>query len=157
MGRAALARRAPRAEESAVARTMTELLRQITTLIDARRRAISTTIERTLTDGYAQALSLEAERWRLEQRIDEVAPGLARGDTAEKARELAALARRIDGNAATSRSSAAALAELRRHADAPRAARQTSSARRSRSGRRRPPPGSGSRSAASSGCSRCGS
>ena len=25
-------------------------------------------LERTLTDGYAYALALEAERWRLEQR-----------------------------------------------------------------------------------------
>ncbi len=30
-------------------------------------------IEATLTEGYAQALALEAERWRLERRLGEVA------------------------------------------------------------------------------------
>ncbi|HEY2373977.1 MAG TPA: hypothetical protein VGH82_15770 [Gaiellaceae bacterium] len=30
-------------------------------------------MEDTLTEGYAQALALEAERWRLERRIGEVA------------------------------------------------------------------------------------
>ena len=30
-------------------------------------------LESTLTDGYAQALALEAERWRLERRLAEVA------------------------------------------------------------------------------------
>ena len=31
------------------------------------------TIETTLTDGYAEALALEAERWRIERRLGEVA------------------------------------------------------------------------------------
>ena len=30
-------------------------------------------VEATLTDGYAKALALEAERWRLERRLGEVA------------------------------------------------------------------------------------
>jgi hypothetical protein len=30
-------------------------------------------LESMLTDGYAQALALEAERWRLERRLGEVA------------------------------------------------------------------------------------
>jgi hypothetical protein len=30
-------------------------------------------LEDTLTEGYAQALALEAERWRLERRLGEVA------------------------------------------------------------------------------------
>jgi sirohydrochlorin ferrochelatase len=34
-------------------------------------------IEDTLTAGYARALALEAERWRLERRIAEVATQLA--------------------------------------------------------------------------------
>lgn len=34
-------------------------------------------IEHTLTAGYARALALEAERWRLERRIAEVASKLA--------------------------------------------------------------------------------
>ena len=35
-------------------------------------------IEHTLTAGYATALALEAERWRLERRIAEVAAELGR-------------------------------------------------------------------------------
>src|SRR2546422_11413514 len=34
-------------------------------------------VEHTLTAGYARALALEAERWRLERRIAEVASKLA--------------------------------------------------------------------------------
>ena len=30
-------------------------------------------VEDTLTEGYARALAIEAERWRLERRIGEVA------------------------------------------------------------------------------------
>jgi len=37
------------------------------------------TVERTLTDGYAQALALEAEQLRLERRLGEVAAGIAEG------------------------------------------------------------------------------
>ena len=50
--------------------------------------------ERTLTDGYAWALSLEAERWRLERRIGEVAAELHDGNKELKAEELAVLSRR---------------------------------------------------------------
>jgi len=80
------------------------------------------TIERTLTDGYAHALSLEAERWRLEKRISEVALGLQRGDTAKKAREIATLAKRIDGNIDDLAELRAVLADLRRQLVAPVAA-----------------------------------
>lgn len=52
-------------------------------------------IEHTLTDGYARALALEAERWRLERRIGEVAAKLAEGDQQRRTRELADLAERI--------------------------------------------------------------
>ena len=76
---------------------MTELLAQINALISAPTRDLET-IERTLTDGYAHALTLEAETWRLEKRIKEVAQSLQRGDTAKKARELASLANRVEGN-----------------------------------------------------------
>ncbi|MGH3105543.1 MAG: hypothetical protein ACRDN6_15740 [Gaiellaceae bacterium] len=51
-------------------------------------------IEHTLTAGYARALALEAERWRLERRIGEVASSLADSDTEHRTAELAALARR---------------------------------------------------------------
>ena len=52
-------------------------------------------IEHTLTEGYARALALEAERWRLERRIGEVAAMLVQGDRERKTDELAALAERI--------------------------------------------------------------
>ncbi len=98
---------------------MTELLDQIQALISDDARDLDQT-ERTLTDGYAHALSLEAERVRIERRITEVAQGIQRGDTAKKARELASLSQRLDGagdDLATLRS---ALGELRRRVSASR-------------------------------------
>lgn len=74
-------------------------------------------IERTLTDGYARALSLEAEQWRIERRIQEVAQGIQRGNTLKKADELTALARRLDGNVGELAKLRGVLATLRRHAD----------------------------------------
>ena len=98
---------------------MTELLEKIKALMSAPTRDLET-IERTLTDGYAQALSLEAEKWRLEKRINEVAQSLERGDTAQKARELAVLANRVEGNVGDLVALRSVLADLRRHADAVR-------------------------------------
>jgi|SRR5437588_8504993 len=95
---------------------MTELHDEINALMRTSTRDLDA-IERTLTDGYAQALSLEAEKWRLEKRIAEVAQGLQRGDTAKKARELSALAKRLDGNADDLVQLRGLLSELRRHAD----------------------------------------
>ena len=51
-------------------------------------------MEHTLTAGYAEALTLEAERWRIERRISEVATTLGRGGAA-RADELAGLGRRL--------------------------------------------------------------
>jgi predicted nucleic acid-binding Zn-ribbon protein len=52
-------------------------------------------LDTTLTAGYAHALQLEAERWRLERRIGEVAAKLV-GDQSElDTDELASLARRL--------------------------------------------------------------
>lgn len=51
-------------------------------------------LERTLTDGYACALALEAERWRLERRITEVAADLCDGNRELRSRELVALTQR---------------------------------------------------------------
>jgi len=96
---------------------MSELLEKIKALMSAPARDLET-IERTLSDGYAQALSLEAEKWRLEKRINEVAQSLERGDTAQKARELAVLANRVEGNVGDLVALRSVLAELRRHADA---------------------------------------
>jgi predicted nucleic acid-binding Zn-ribbon protein len=95
---------------------MNELLNKINALMSAPTRDLET-IERTLTDGYAQALSLEAEKWRLEKRINEVAQGLERGDTAKKARELAVLANRVEGKVGDLVALRSVLAELRRHAE----------------------------------------
>jgi hypothetical protein len=52
-------------------------------------------VEETLTSGYARALALEAERWRLERKLGEIA-GKLRGDASDlHAAELAALADRM--------------------------------------------------------------
>ena len=98
---------------------MTELLAKIEALINGPARDLAT-IERTLTDGYAHALSLESEKWRLEKRISEVAQSLERGDIAGKARELAALANRVEGSVGDLSTLRALLADLRRQADAAR-------------------------------------
>ena len=95
---------------------MTELFEQIDALIGSSARDLDQ-IERTLTDGYAHALSLEAERWRVEKRIQEVAQTLQRGDTAKKARELSALAKRLHESTGSLSALRTRLASLRRHAD----------------------------------------
>jgi hypothetical protein len=51
-------------------------------------------IEHTLTAGYAEALALEAERWRTERRVGDVAAELGRGKPG-LADEIALLGRRI--------------------------------------------------------------
>src|SRR3954468_4800411 len=56
-------------------------------------------LERTLTDGYAYALALESERWRLEQRMAELTGELGEGDQESKTKELALLADRLSTNA----------------------------------------------------------
>jgi hypothetical protein len=75
---------------------MSDLLDRITTLLGASTRDLDE-IEHTLTDGYAQALSLEAERWRLERRVTGLSRGIEHGDTLTRLR--------------------GALNDLRRHAD----------------------------------------
>lgn len=88
---------------------MTALLDEITAVI-SDDGADRTQIERTLTDGYAHALTLESERLRLEKRIAELAE--RRGSKATQ--EVAMLSRELDGtsgNLATLRST---LAELRK-------------------------------------------
>jgi hypothetical protein len=96
---------------------MTELLTTIQTMISSETSDLQQ-VERTLTDGYAHALALEAERSRLERQIAQVAQGIEDGDTAENARELASLARRLNRNAGALAKLRAVLAELRRHASA---------------------------------------
>ena len=55
-----------------------DLLTQIHALIGTPERdaAALAQMEDTLTVGYARALALEAERWRLERQIGEVASRL---------------------------------------------------------------------------------
>jgi ABC-type phosphate transport system auxiliary subunit len=54
------------------------------------------TIETTLTDGYAEALALEAERWRIERRLGEVARDAADVSAHRVAAELAELSGRLE-------------------------------------------------------------
>ena len=72
------------------------LLERISRLLKNRSadpgKPLVTEMEDTLTDGYARALQLEAERLRLERRIGELARSV---DSQEEADELKALAARL--------------------------------------------------------------
>ena len=46
-------------------------------------------VEATLTDGYAEALALDAERWRIERRLGEVARDPGDGASAGELEQLA--------------------------------------------------------------------
>lgn len=85
---------------------MTSLLGEIHSLIDAPS-VDRDHVERTLTDGYAHALSLETERSRLEKQLSAV---MQSGDSAE----ISALAKRLDGNAGELSRLREVLAQLRR-------------------------------------------
>ena len=50
-------------------------------------------LEHTLTAGYARAMALEAEQWRLQRRIADVAMSLADGDSGSS--ELQELGERL--------------------------------------------------------------
>jgi ABC-type phosphate transport system auxiliary subunit len=99
---------------------LSSLLAQIEAVLDCKSDVAR--IERTLTDGYAHALALEAERWRLERRIGEIARLLGHGDTAGRAAELTSLSRRLERVDVELDELRSTLARLRRHADAVRAA-----------------------------------
>src|SRR5580765_4025539 len=97
---------------------------EIRTLLDSPPRGEDApsidAIEHTLTAGYARALALEAERWRLERRIAEVAVDLAKSQNDEHD-ELAQLGQRLssaDGDLTMLRE---LLASLRSRADEVRA------------------------------------
>ena len=77
-------------------------------------------IEHTLTAGYASALALEAERWRLERKIAEIAARLS--DSSDLHSELATLGQRLsaaDGDLTNLRG---LLSSLRSRADEVRTA-----------------------------------
>jgi hypothetical protein len=74
------------------------LCTELDALIDsppARDEETRERFERTLTDGYAQAHSLEAEQLRLERKIGEIAGRMHERDRDDKADELAALSLRL--------------------------------------------------------------
>src|SRR5438128_7870461 len=92
MGRAAHTERRPRLDNRLMpVKQVDELmLRQIEELLRADAPEIDA-LESTLTEGYAQALALEAERWRLERRLGEV----AREGGADVGEELQSLGKRL--------------------------------------------------------------
>lgn len=70
--------------------TAKPVLEQIEDLLDAAAPSLAH-VENTLTEGYAKALALEAERLRLQRRLGEV----ARRATGEHADELRRLGTRL--------------------------------------------------------------
>jgi chromosome segregation ATPase len=110
MGLAALERQC-RTRQNRRAAAMGELLDMINALMRASSGDL-TELESTLTDGYAEALSLEAEGRRLERRISELAV------------ELSTMAKRLEGNAGDLGQLRAVLVDLRRYADGVRAAQK---------------------------------
>ena len=82
-------------------------------------KPLLTEMEHTLTDGYARALELEAERLRLERRIGELAHNL---DGPKQARELRRLALDLEGIDESLTSLRDVLAALQQHVDQARAA-----------------------------------
>lgn len=94
-----------------------QLLERIAACVDEAPRDRDA-VERTLTDGYAQALALEAERYRLQRRLGEVAQGLARDGAAVDPAELATIAARLEDNSGDLTRLRDVLGELRKHADA---------------------------------------
>ena len=86
------------------------LLAEIRAQLAGSRRDLSS-LERTLTDGYAEALSLEATRLRLLRRLGSLAATLEGDDVAGKTKELSSLAKQIEEHNAV-------LTELRELLDA---------------------------------------
>jgi hypothetical protein len=68
---------------------------EIQTLLSSGSKAPLDVLEDTLTSGYAAALALEAERWRLERRIAEIAARAGEASTGGTTQELTRLARRL--------------------------------------------------------------
>ena len=100
------------------------LIHELGTLLDAYDRAEDrlpmARLEHALTSGYAHALALEAERWRLEQRLSEAAKEL--GSDRVGPDEIAALADRISSAEGDLTRLRGLLAALRERVSAARAA-----------------------------------
>ena len=101
------------------------LLEQIDELLaePAEEPASLARLERTLTDGYAHALALESERWRLEATRAEVAGVIGEGDPELKSREMALLSDRLASNAGLLSGLRNELTRLRARTSAARRAR----------------------------------
>jgi chromosome segregation ATPase len=84
----------------------------------ARDQAGRAQLERTLTDGYASAMSLEAERLKLERRIGEVAAQVSVKDRGAKTEELAALSSQLSETSGELERLRARLVKLRRRVSA---------------------------------------
>ena len=95
---------------------------EIETLLASGSKAPLEELEDTLTSGYAEALALEAERWRLERRIAEVAALVGEGRGRGKTRELANLAQRLTSTDTDLSKLRGMLGSLRERAEEARAA-----------------------------------
>lgn len=102
------------------------LVEEISALLDAppasERGPYLDRLEHTLTAGYAHALALEAERWRLERRLGEVALGVAEGEEWAGTDELVRVARRMSEASGDLSTLRGLLVTLRDRASAVRAA-----------------------------------
>jgi hypothetical protein len=90
---------------------------RIRSLLDGRAAdpgGTLTGVENTLTDGYAVALELEADRLRIERRMSELALTVERPEQADELRGLAVRLIETEAHLVEIR---AMLAELRREAD----------------------------------------
>ena len=96
------------------------LLEQIDELLaepaETEKPATLARLERTLTDGYAYALALEAERYRLERRMSELAGELNDGNQELKTKELAQVSDRLTSNASILSALRGTLTQLRARA-----------------------------------------
>ncbi len=88
------------------------MVRQIEDLLSDDESTLED-VEHTLTEGYARALELEAERMRIERRIGEVARG-AGGDQAAEIRRLGSRLTSADGELQRLRSVLGTLADRAR-------------------------------------------
>jgi hypothetical protein len=88
----------------------------------AEQGAFLARLEHTLTDGYARALVLEAERVRLERRMDELTEGLRDDPADAPTDELATVARKLSDADSELTSLRGTLGRLRARARAIRAA-----------------------------------
>lgn len=100
------------------------IIAEIEALLDDRAPRALDEIEDTLTSGYAAALALEAERWRIERRISDLATKLGGDADFElvRAEEIVTLAQRLSSADADLIRLREILGSLRERADAVRAA-----------------------------------